>query len=114
MKNNKKKEQIAGWKEKIDTIVDVFKRVDAEAEKWIEIGALEIDCELHQAIFCGFEELLSLLDESDWIRWYIFDNRCGEEGLSARGNGDSPMFKIKSNHDLARLIVDYLDPDYKR
>jgi hypothetical protein len=93
------------WESRISTIVDVFKRLDAEAEKWTEIGALEIDCELHQAIFCGFEELLSLLDESGWIHWYIFDNECGDHRLSARPNAESDMREIITPRDLAELIV---------
>jgi hypothetical protein len=94
------------WQHRIETIVELYGDLLHETEKWIEIGAMDVESRLHAAIFRSFDRMLELIDHEGLIAWYIFENDCGARGLSASPSGDGEIRAIHTPRDLAELIVE--------
>jgi hypothetical protein len=47
--------------------------------------------------------MLKIIDQHDWISWYLFDNDCGKRKMEA--GHDGKLSKISTPKQLAQLIV---------
>lgn len=99
--------------EKLDKIIYLYQKLTSATNKANEVGCLEIDGQLFNAIFITFEGMLSLIEESsnslDWINWYIYENQCGERQLEAKNSSMQNLQKICNTKDLAKLILNEYD-----
>jgi hypothetical protein len=57
---------------------------------------------LFDAIWRGFENVLSVVDDGAWISWFIYDNDMGKKGLSVVI--DSKKIKVKTVKALLKII----------
>jgi len=69
----------------------------------IEVGMLDIEGPMFEAMWKSFEEMLDLVDHDGWINWHIYENGCGKKGM---GTSEG---KVKTARDLAKIIVDTLE-----
>lgn len=102
MKNTKR---IDHWQRIIDNVLAVYERLDKSCNAAIEIGAMNSDGPLYDAIWSGFSRLLKHIDHEGWISWHIWDNDCGKNSFIAKCSGMRQAVKIKTARDLAKLIA---------
>jgi hypothetical protein len=99
----KKSERINQWEEKIKKIVLGHKQLDDCCNAAYDIGTLNVDGKLSNAIWVMYDTLLGLIDESEWISWYVYENGCGEKKMEA--GYDGKLDEITTPRQLAELIV---------
>jgi hypothetical protein len=99
-----KQERIKKWTAKIDKIVGNYKELSAACDVAHDAGCLDIDGQLHTAIWKSFDVLMDCVEQQEWLEWYIYDNDCGAAKMEA-GFGDV-VNPIKNSRDLAKLIVE--------
>ena len=99
-----KQERIKQWTAKIDKIVGNYKELSAACDVAHDAGCLDIDGQLHTAIWKSFDVLMDCVEQQEWLEWYIYDNDCGAAKMEA--GFDEVLNTIKNSRDLAKLIVD--------
>jgi hypothetical protein len=101
--SKKKKQRVDKWVKKITPIVEKYQELDSFCDDAISEGFLTSDGKMYNLIWEMFDTLLNVLDYSDEIAWYIFDNRCGD--------ADNRFYKrkITSIRQLAKFIVELED-----
>ena len=99
-----KQERIKKWTAKIDKIVGNYKQLSAACDVAHDAGCLDIDGQLHTAIWKSFDVLMDCVEQQQWLEWYIYDNDCGAAKMEA--GFDEVLNTIKNSRDLAKLIVD--------
>jgi hypothetical protein len=100
----KKKELI----NQLDKIVKNYSDLDLIFEKANDLGVFHLEGHFADTVWRSFEGLLEVIEkqlDTDWLTWYIYDNSCGENGLSAKGSKEKKMKEIKTTKDLAKLIL---------
>lgn len=102
-----KKTQIKELEKKITNIVESYQNLSAACQAVIDVGAMDIDGKLYDAIWKNFDLLLKLTDNEDWISWHLFDNSCGADGKKAKATEKSKLRKVETPHDLAKIIVEF-------
>tara|TARA_B110000503_G_C7008262_1_gene354551 strand:- start:268 stop:597 length:330 start_codon:yes stop_codon:yes gene_type:complete len=100
-----KKDRIAKWEKLIIELVDNYKGLKCVCYDATEAGCLQVDGALHETIWNCFEGMLSMMDCSGWLEWYIFENDCGKHEMAASATTVGELRVIKTPKDLARLIV---------
>lgn len=98
------KERIDHWERVINTVVDAHKRVSDAVDAAIAVGCMDPNGPLFDAIWKGFNEMLSLVDSDDWIDWFILENNYGEKAMKA-GCNEHDLKPITNNRAMAELIV---------
>ena len=88
--------------EQLKTIIKRYEELDAATAKVIDVGCMDIDGPLYDAIWRMFDDMLSIIDPHGWISWYIFDNEMGAKGLQAECG--SKMIKITNLKKLLSVI----------
>lgn len=99
-------QKIDQLEKRIVAVVATYRRLTAATDAARQAGCLDIEGPLHDAIWRGFDELLALIDADGWLHWYLWENACGEKRFEARARGDTPLRKIATPRQLARLMVD--------
>ena len=89
--------------EQLNTILRAYERLDLATSKAIEVGCLDPNGPLYDAIWRGFDDMLQVSDPHGWITWYIYDNAMGKNGLSAELG--SRMVKVKNLKTLLQVIT---------
>ena len=69
--------------EQLKTILGAYERLDLATSKAIEVGCLDPNGPLYDAIWRGFDDMFNVIDPHGWITWYIHDNDMGAKGLPA-------------------------------
>jgi len=87
---------------KVKTIINSYHRLSAACDAYRAIGAMEVDGELHNAIWTSFEHMLSIIDEDGWISWFIYENDCGKRKMKAGYDGKNKV--IDTPEKLVKLI----------
>lgn len=88
--------------QRIQGLIDHYKKLSDITEQWQKIGAMEIDSPLHNAIWALFDFAVSQVDKDGWINWFIFENECGENGYPVLVNGKE--YPARTAHELAIII----------
>jgi len=88
--------------EKIKTIVTQYERLSAACKAVRDVGAMNINGELHNAIWTAFERMLIICDHDEWIWWYLYENDCGKRKMKAGYDGKLRI--IDTPEKLAELI----------
>lgn len=99
-----KQERINKWEVKIGKIVSDYKKLTASCDACFDAGVLDIDGNLYTAIWATFDTMLDMIDEFEWISWYVFENDCGAKKMQA--GHDGKLSKITTPKQLAKLIVE--------
>lgn len=89
-----RQKRITEWVRKINVCVEQYKALDKAMSVAISAGCMDIEGPLHHAVWKAFETMVRMVDSKCWILWHIYDNDCGERGLS-----------VRNSTDLAKLIV---------
>lgn len=97
------KQKIAHWEKTIVSIVGHYKRLDAACDAAAKAGGLDLLGPLNDAIWEGFSGMLALIDASDWISWFIYENDCGKRAFEAGYDGKTRP--IRTARQLAKLIT---------
>ena len=103
----KKSERINQWEQKIKKIVSDYKRLNDCCDAAYDTGTLSVDGKLYTAIWTTHDALLGLIDEFEWISWYVYENDCGEKKMEA--GYDDKVSQISTPRQLAKLIVENED-----
>lgn len=90
--------------EQLKTILAAYERLDLAASKALEVGCLDPDGPLYDAIWRGFDDMLRVSDPYGWISWYIHDNEMGKNGLEAELG--SKMVKVKTLKTLIQVMYE--------
>jgi hypothetical protein len=88
--------------EQLETILVAYERLDLAASKAIEVGCLDPDGPLYDAIWRGFDDMLQVSDPYGWISWYIHDNEMGKRGLVAEVG--CKKYKVKNLKTLLEVM----------
>lgn len=88
--------------QKVNTIIASYQRLEKACDAVRKVGALDINGELHAAIWQMFQDMLNLTDKSGWIEWYIYDNDCGKRKMKAGYDGSLRV--IDTPKKLVKLI----------
>jgi hypothetical protein len=99
-----KQERINEWEKKIEQIVSNYKNLSKRCDAADEAGTLTTEGNLFRAIWSAFESMLNMVDQHDWISWYLFENDCGARKMEA--GYDDEISKITTPRQLAKLIVE--------
>jgi len=101
-----KKTQVKELEKKITNIIESYQRLSKACQAVVDVGAMDINGELYEAIWRNFDILLDLTDIEGWISWFIFENSCGIDGKKARSSDQSKLRKIENPRDLAKMIME--------
>ena len=71
-------------------------------DRAIEAGCLDLNGNLFDAIWRGFENVLAVVDQGSWIHWYINDNDMGEKGLLVTVG--RRKYKVKTIKTLLKIM----------
>ena len=88
--------------EQLKTILGAHERLDLATSKAIEVGCLDPDGPLYDAIWRGFDDTLEVVDPHDWITWYIYDNAMGKNGFEVEIG--SKKLKVKNLKNLLEAM----------
>ena len=99
-----KKQRIDEWEKKIKQIVSDYKKLTACCDAASDAGALDTEGRLYNVIWMTYDNMLKMVDYSDWISWYVFENECGAKKMVSGVNGK--VNKITTPRMLAKLIVE--------
>lgn len=98
-------QKINHWQPIVAGIVADWRRLDGACDAAMKAGCMDPEGPLHDAIWRSFQGMLERVDVDGWISWFIYDNGCGSKGAEAKGCGKRGMRPIKTERDLAVLIV---------
>lgn len=90
--------------QQIRAVIHAHKHLESACSKACKAGCLDIEGDLHKAIWASFDSLADLVDQSGWINWFIYDNRYGKRGLEATMHGETR--KIRTVRQLAALMLE--------
>jgi hypothetical protein len=99
-----KQKRIDEWEAKIERIVKDYKNLTACCDAASDAGVLNTDGKLFDAICKAHDGLLTIIDEFDWITWYLYENECGAREMESGYDGE--LSKITTPRQLAQLIVE--------
>jgi len=99
-----KQERINKWEKKIEKIASDYKHLTSCCDSASDAGVLNTDGKLFDAIWKAHDGLISIIDEFDWINWYLYENNCGAEKMQA--GHDGKLSKIITPRQLAQLIIE--------
>lgn len=91
------------WETTADAVVTEYKRLDAAMNAAYAAGCIDPNGPLFDSVWRSFDGLLNLVDSDGWIKWFIYENQCGEKGLNCSEPGKTPR-KIKTTKQLAKII----------
>ena len=94
-------------KEIIQKVIDSHKKREELLDKFQELFGFSDDGAFYDTIFQLEDLNLKLAsqligDECEWLEWYIYENKCGENGYEAGYEGN--LIPIKSIDNLLELI----------
>lgn len=89
--------------ETLNKIIADYRRLDDACDAAIQAGAMDPDGPLFDAIWRAHDTLADLLDPSERLAWFIYDNKCGDCELKAAPPGGK-LRKIKTVKHLVRLM----------
>lgn len=69
--------------EQLKDIIVAYENLDAACTNALRAGCLDMDGPLYDAMWRGFDDIVSVIDPHGWITWYIHDNDMGAKGLEA-------------------------------
>ena len=88
--------------EQLKTILGAYERLDLATSKAIEVGCLDPNGSLYDAIWRGFDDMLEVVGPHDWITWYIYDNAMGKNGFEVEIG--SKKLKVKNIKTLLEVM----------
>jgi hypothetical protein len=88
--------------EQLNTIIASYERLDIATKNAERAGCLDMNGPLFDAIWRGFENVVSVVDEDTWISWFIYDNDMGKKGLSVTIN--EKKMKVKTVKALLKIM----------
>lgn len=86
----------------LESIISSYKSLDLACDKAREAGCLDINGNLFDAIWRGFDNVIAVVDQDSWISWYIYDNEMGEKGLIVTVG--PKKYKVKTIKTLLKII----------
>lgn len=86
----------------LELIVNSYKSLELACNKASEAGCLDINGNFFDAIWRGFDNMLSIMDQDSWIHWYVNDNDMGEKGLPVTVG--RRKYKVKTIKTLLKII----------
>ena len=94
-------------KHKINKLLTVKSEIDSVYGKLKEVTGLSPESRLAEALYLPFNMYLKCLseligDKGESLEWFVWENDCGESGLSA--GCDKDLKPIKTVDDLIDLI----------
>lgn len=94
---------------RLERIVKAYQMLDAACNTANEIGTLDPNGLLFEAIWRMFETLLSELETemkcADWLNWFIYDCDCGKRKMQVIPTRGRKPETIATPRDLAKLIL---------
>ena len=99
-----KQERINQWEVRIKKICYNYKYLTKRCRAACDAGTLNPEGHLYHAIWMAFDTMLDMVDEFEWISWYVFENDCGAKKMKA--GYDGKLSKITTPRQLAKLIVE--------
>jgi hypothetical protein len=86
----------------LSIIIASYERLDIATKNAEKAGCLDMNGPLFEAIWRGFENVVSVVDEDAWISWFIYDNDVGKKGLSVIIN--EKKMKVNTVKALLKII----------
>ena len=85
----------------LKTIIDAHVALEIATDNAVKAGCLDVNGPLFDAVWRGFESVVSVVDDYAWISWFVYDNDMGKKGLSVTIDGK----KMKVNTVKALLKI---------
>lgn len=91
----------------IESLIESYRAMSASADSMLKLLGITADCDALNPFWKAFDKYVEVVsnlvgDSSDWLTWYIWDNKCGERQMAAGYGGK--LKPIKTVKDLVRLI----------
>jgi len=83
-------------------IIDAHVALGIATDKAFDAGCLDINGPLFDAVWRGFERVVSVVDDGAWISWFVYDNDMGKKGLTVII--DSKKIKVKTVKTLLKIM----------
>ena len=71
----------------LKTIIDAHVALGIATDNAVKAGCLDVNGPLFDAVWRGFESVVSVVDDYAWISWFVYDNDMGKKGLSVTIDG---------------------------
>jgi hypothetical protein len=91
---------------RVDIIVYHYKSMSVAYGKACAFVGMSHESPIFRASWNAFRSMLDMIDVQGWISWHIYTNDCGAKAMKAGFDGN--LTKIKTNRQLARLIMESL------
>ena len=88
--------------EQLQMIINAHLALGVATDNAVKAGCLDVNGPLFDAVWRGFEKVVSLLDEGAWVSWFVYDNDMGKRGLTVTIN--EKKMKVKTVKTLLKII----------
>jgi len=83
-------------------IIDSHVALGIATDNAVKAGCLDVNGPLFDAVWRGFERVVSVVDDDEWISWFVYDNELGKKGLSVIIN--EKKMKVNTVKALLKII----------
>jgi len=83
-------------------IIDSHVALGIATDNAVKAGCLDVNGPLFDAVWRGFERVVSVVDDGEWISWFVYDNELGKKGLSVIIN--EKKMKVNTVKALLKII----------
>jgi len=83
-------------------IIDSHVALGIATDNAVKAGCLDVNGPLFDAVWRGFERVVSVVDDDAWISWFVYDNELGKKGLSVIIN--EKKMKVNTVKALLKII----------
>jgi len=88
--------------EQLKIIIDAHLALEIATDNAIKAGCLDVNGPLFDAVWRGFENVTSVVDDGAWVSWFVYDNDMGKKGLSVTIN--EKKMKVKTVKALLKIM----------
>jgi len=88
----------------LEALIDSYKELNKAVDAALAVGCLDPNGKLFESIYGFIELMISIIDSSGWIEWYVYETKCGVQNTTVWVDGKSR--KIKTVQHLYKLIND--------
>jgi len=83
-------------------IIDAHLALEIATDNAIKAGCLDVNGPLFDAVWRGFENVTSVVDDGAWVSWFVYDNDMGKRGLTVIIN--EKKIKVKTVKALLKIM----------
>jgi len=99
--NQHTREELLG---RLKVAQEAYEKISETTHAACNIGAMDQNGPLYEAIWDSFENMLKLIDINGWFYWWLYENDCGRKGYQVI-SPDGTQREIRTQDDLIDVIM---------